>query len=323
MQSRFLSFVLFSLLAGASCAGEDFPPEGQLREERLILAISTEPPLVHGGESFTVRALTHWPDATANHLWLLCVPDISSGVFDESDTCVSNHHEAGDPILPCTDPSLPNPCLLGEEPEASFFVPAGLIPSGFEAFFYIQLVVSSETDVLGRCSDAIADGIPELDWQIGVKTVPVVSDDSTKVNINPVLYPLDFDGVTVDGTETPEVTLTDATPFTIVTLPIDATSIDEIIPTDGEPKTIRLDLKVYTDCGKLNFYGDPEEYGWSSGYHREVKCEDLADGNGPVCAPVFEKWTPEGEGECKILFVLWDLYGGVSWIEQHVLVIGP
>ncbi|MBU1240019.1 hypothetical protein KJ865_09935, partial [Myxococcota bacterium] len=76
------------------------------------------------------------------------------------------------------------------------------------------------------------------------------------------------------------------------------------------------------DCGSLAYYGEPEPFEPDGGYRREMKCEDLADGNGPVCAPVEVKWKPDASGDCKVIFAVWDLFGGTTWLEQRVTVQG-
>jgi hypothetical protein len=326
MKKHIILIFTILLFNTISCTEDDMAFEGPLLDYPLIMGVRVDPPVAKGGEQLSFEAVAHWPEGTPNYLWILCLPEFDSGVFDDALTCVSNHLEVGDDLLPCVfDDNFKNPCSLGMGETTELLFPSNLLPPDSEYFAFIHLVVSSSPDVFAHCGDGLATGRPPVDCMGAVKYMQIVSDEQEVTNVNPVFMELSIDDVIIDASQVPTLQISTESLHRIVKITLDGSSIDEIVrTTETGDIYMNLDLKIYTDCGELLYYSedtDKEEDIWRDfgDYRSEVRCTDFNDGMGTVCEESQVEWIVKEPGECKIIYVIRDNFGGLDWREQHVV----
>jgi hypothetical protein len=308
------------VVLGTAC-GSDFPNPHELTDENLILAIAVTPPISNGGEEVFIEALSHWPEGSPSYLWILCIPDPSTGLWDTIESCVSNHFNQGDVLESCDNLSSTT-CILNEgvEATASLMLPPDLgISEGDEFFVFIEMIASSQIDVMGHCESAIQEGIPEPDCLISLTRLRLTGD-ATVTNVNAELMPLTMDGVVLDATE--PVTITTASVF--FEIDIDVSTVDEVaVAEPGRPLLHNLDLAIYTDCGHMKYNAEKENFDRDGPYTMTIECENDADGSEAYCETKEDEWVLDSSGECVVYFVLRDNSGGSSYRVQHFIVDLP
>lgn len=305
------------LLMGAVSCGDSLRSAGELDESPQILAIRAEPPDVAAGEPVALDALMHWPGSEPTLVWLVCVP----AVGDSLTTCLQNAFSAsgGPPPLCEAAPAGTRLCLGGLGPRVAYTVPLGVFPDdGQTHTIFVNLLASAEPDGLEACAGTLAGGANTSDCLLAIKRIAVSPGPAW--NQNPRIAGVALGGALL-GPSDPLVISTegrDLDTFTLrVGVQVDATSVDEMFPADGDPLPVNLVASWFADCGA------------PSQDRSFVSCDPGAPADPPdvpavpaSCALSEVDWSPGQSGTCHLHVVVRDGRGGTDFVTRIFQVGG-
>lgn len=309
--------LFLALLMGALGCGDSLRSAGELDESPQVLAVRAEPPDLAAGESVTLDALVHWPDGAPTLLWLVCVPEVG----DSLTTCLQSAFAAGGgaPPLCGAAPAGTRLCLGGLGPRIDYVVPSGVFPDDGETHtIFVNLLASGDPDGLEACAGTLAGGANTSDCLLALKRIAVSPGPTW--NRNPRIAGVTLGGAPV-GPSDPLVIPTegrDLDTFTLrVGVRVDATSVDELSPAEGDPAPVNLVASWFTDCGA------------PSKDRSFVSCAPGAPAEPPdvperpaTCELSEVDWIPGQSGTCHLHVVVRDGRGGADFLTRTVQMGG-
>jgi len=310
------ALLVLSTLLPVGC-GDSFRTAGELDDNPQVLAVRAEPPDVTAGEMVALDALVHWPGGDPTLAWLVCVPQVG----DTLSTCLQSAFAASEGAPPLCDVAPPGTrfCLAGVGNQVSYTVPRGVFPDDGETHtIFVNLLASASPDGLVACADVLAGGPSTGDCLLALKRVAVGPGPAW--NQNPRIAGVTLGGAPL-GASDPIVLSTvgrDMGSFSLrMGVQVDATSVDELFPTDGDPAPVKLVASWFADCGTL----DPER--------SFVPCDpgvpaELPDvpAEPPSCDLSEVDWNPGQSGTCHLHVVVRDGRGGTDFVSRTVRLGG-
>ncbi len=306
MRARSLTALVLSLALLAGCEN-NLRTAGQLNANPQVLAIEADPPDVAPGDSVSLRALLHWPDGTPSLVWMVCIPNVG----DSIRTCLANAFAQNEQPPLCSAAPEARFCIANLGSTMQYTVPLDAFPDDGERHtFFVNLLATDSMDGIETCGAVLAGGAPTQTCLLAIKRVAVQT--GTVHNENPAIAFVSIGGAAVgpgDLVLDPAAAGKAVEDYRVkIGVQVDAATVDELTPAEGEPAPVDLVASWFSDCGEI----DAEKV--------FVPCAP-ADGTDPAtCDLVESTWRPKVSGTCHLHVVVRDGNGGTGWLSKTVEV---
>lgn len=300
---RFVPILLALGMASSLGCAPEFRGASELDETNQVLAVRVTPPAVNPGGTVTLDALVHWPEGAPTLFWLVCIPDVG----DTFLSCLSNRLDSAADLPFCGVDPADRLCLAGLGGAVQYTVPDGAFPDdGADHTIFVNMVAAGGD--IETCADVLMGGEPTPACLLSLKRVVVSYDDPAELNINPEPASFVVDGNVLDpaAVATVDSAGEDLDDFRFeISVTAEATSIDELYPTGGDPSLFDLVVSLFTTCGEV------------SAEKVFLPCAPDETTGEPQCEAVILDWRPKTTGPCTFHAVLRDGNGGLGWLTQQ------